>query len=131
RNHIIVETRGADGRYVSSKSLLAEEVLGVAVEGTAEPKVLTCLGGLAMLSLEPARNMETGQQSRLIQQAIDLIPSLETAFNGLAERRAQELLNDHRRVREASDAKGIRYSVTPVLPVDKIGVYVLMPVTTV
>lgn len=130
RNHITVETRGADGRYVPSKSLLAEEVLGVAVEGTAEPRVLTSLDALAMMSLEPARNMEKGQQTRLIQQAIDLIPSLEPAFNRIAERRAQELLNDHRRVREASDAKGIRYSVTPALPVDKIGVYVLMPVTT-
>ena len=43
---------------------------------------------------------------------------------------AQELVADHRRIRDASDAKGLRYAVTPALPVDKIGVYVFMPMAS-
>jgi hypothetical protein len=74
--------------------------------------------------------MEDGQKSRLIAQALGAVPALEPQFNAIAQRRAEELLADHRRVREASDARGVRYGVTPALPVDKIGVYVLMPLAS-
>jgi len=36
------------------------------------------------------------------------------------------VLADHRRVREASDARGT-YKVTPLPPPDLIGLYVLLP----
>ena len=42
-------------------------------------------------------------------------------------RRAEELLADHRRVREAGDTKGLRYRVTPAFPFDVIGAYVMLP----
>jgi superfamily II DNA or RNA helicase len=127
RHQIAVERRDEEGRYALAKSLLAEECLGVAVRGAAAPEVLDESDALALLSLEPGRNMEDGQKSRLVAQAIETIPQLEPQFTAIAERRAEELLADHRRIREASDARGLRYSVSPALPVDKIGVYVLMP----
>ncbi|MFZ5615265.1 MAG: helicase-related protein [Pseudomonadota bacterium] len=127
RHQIAVERRDAEGRYSLSRSLLAEECLGVAVRGTAAPEVLDEGDALALLQLPPGRNMEDGQKTRLIAQALEMVPQLEPAFEAIARRRAEELLADHRRIREASDARGIRYSVTPALPVDKIGVYVLMP----
>jgi hypothetical protein len=127
RHQIAVERRDPQGGYTLSKSLLAEECLGVAVRGTVAPEVLNEADALALLSLEPGRNMEDGQKSRLIAQAVDAVPELEPWFNEVAERRAEELLADHRRIREASDTRGIRYSVSPALPLDKIGVYVLMP----
>jgi hypothetical protein len=43
-----------------------------------------------------------------------------------AKSRADALLEDHRRVREASDARG-KYTVKALLPVDVIGLYVLLP----
>jgi len=43
-----------------------------------------------------------------------------------AERRSQALLADHRRVREAADARG-SYSVKALLPPDVIGLFVLLP----
>jgi superfamily II DNA or RNA helicase len=127
RHQITVERREADSRYVAAKSLLAEECLGVVIRGTETPEVLAEADALALLSLDPGRNMESGQKSRLIAQELGAVPALEPQFNAIAQRRTEELLADHRRVREASDARGVRYSVTPALPVDKIGVYVLMP----
>lgn len=127
RHQLAVERRDGAGRYLLSKSLLAEECLGVAVRGTAAPEVLNEVDALALLSLEPGRNMEDGQKTRVIAQVLDAVPQLEPEFDAIARRRAEELLADHRRIREASDARGIRYNVTPALPVDKIGVYVLMP----
>jgi superfamily II DNA or RNA helicase len=128
RHQIAVERRDAEGRYRLARSLLAEECLGVAVRGTAAPQLLDEADALALLQLPPARNMEDGQKTHLIRQALDVLPQLEATFNAIAQGRAEALLADHRRIREASDARGIRYDVTPALPVDTIGVYVLMPV---
>ena len=129
RSQIRVEKRGADGVFAPLRTLLAEECLGIAVVGNSTPKPLTEDDALSLLSLEPGRNMEDGQKTRLVRQALNAIPELEDTFAEVAQKRTRELLEDHRRVREASDAKGLRYAVDPVLPPDKIGVYVLMPMT--
>ena len=130
RSQLQVEQRDADGRYAPLKSLLTEECLGVAVRGGNDPELLPEEDALSLLSLEPGRNMEDGQKTRLIGQALDAIPTLEDTFTRLARERAQGVLADHRRIREASDAKGLQYAVTPALPVDKIGVYVFMPMAS-
>ena len=128
RSQLQVEQRGSDGRFSPLKSLLAEECLGVAVRGGSTPELLTNSDALSLLSLEPERNMEDGHKSLLIRQTLNTIPVLEPTFEGIAQERSRELLADHRRIREASNAKGLRYKVTPALPVDKIGVYIFMPV---
>ena len=53
-----------------------------------------------------------------MKQALDELPSKEEMFSKIADERSQRLLEDHRRIRAASDIKGQRYSVTPALPVD-------------
>jgi hypothetical protein len=71
--------------------------------------------------------MSDGQKTHLVSQALETLDQLEPELEALARRRAEELLEDHRRIREASEVRGVRYAVTPALPVDVIGVYVLMP----
>ena len=127
RSQIQVEQRVRDGQYELSKSLLAEECIGVTIRGGDEPELLTEDESLALLSLEPSGNMTDGMKTHQIEQAIKQLPAFEVTFNEIAHERAREQLADHRRVRAASEAKGLRYSVTPALPVDKIGVYVFMP----
>jgi Superfamily II DNA and RNA helicases len=121
RNQVVVRQR-EDTRH-----LLAEECLGVAVAGGAEPKLLSGREALELMSATPARNMEPMQRRRLIQTALDALGPLGPAFESIAKARAAELLADHRRVREASEARG-SYEVIPGLPMDVIGVYVLNPV---
>ena len=53
-------------------------------------------------------------------------PAGSLHLEAIAQQRAQALLQDHRRVREAADANG-SYQVTASLPVDVMGVYVLVP----
>lgn len=107
--------------------MLAEECLGVAVNGSTALQPLTQDDALSLLQLEPGRNMQDGQKTQLIRQTLNSISDLDNTFTHIARERADELLADHRRIREASAAKGLRYSVTPALPVDKIGIYVFMP----
>lgn len=116
------------GVFTLDRSLLSEECLGIAVEGGATaPSVLSDDKVLELLSLEAGRNMPEGQKTHLVSQALEALDRLETELEGLAKRRAEALLEDHRRIREASEMRGVRYSVSPALPVDVIGVYVLMP----
>lgn len=126
RSHLQVERRGPNG-YHPVKSLLAEECLGVAVRGSGTPELLAEDEALSLLALEPGRNMPDGQKSHLVRQALDGLPALKPTFERLARARARELLADHRRIRDASGVRGERYDVIPALPVDMIGVYVLLP----
>ena len=127
RSQIQVEQRTADRRYTPLRTLLAEECLGVAAPGGRKPHLLTDEDALSLLQLEPDRNMEDGQKTRLVRGVIDALPAIQDTFNRLARERARDLLADHRRIRDAGGAKGLRYAVTPSLPVDVIGVYVFMP----
>ncbi|CAK0760144.1 hypothetical protein CCP3SC1AL1_2740001 [Gammaproteobacteria bacterium] len=80
----------------------------------------------ALMNAKPARNMDPRRQEREIQEALQTLPLFQ--FETLAKQRAQQLLEDHKRVREASKTKFLEYKVTPCLPVDVIGLYVLLPV---
>lgn len=130
RSHIQVEQQRPDGRHALSKSLLAEECLGLAIRGGETPELLTEDTALRLLSLAPDQNMEDGQKSHLVTQALNTIHTLDPTFERIARERAQQLLADHRHIREASEARGLRYHVVPAFPVDKIGVYVFMPVAS-
>ncbi|MBF0614662.1 MAG: DEAD/DEAH box helicase family protein [Magnetococcales bacterium] len=127
RSQLLIERREGT-RFVPHKTLLSEECLGVAVEGTGQPRVLPEADALALMQLEPARNMDPGQQAQMIEMAKQGVERLQGAFKEIAHKRADDLLADHRRVRMASDAKGFRFDVKACLPVDVIGIYVLAPV---
>lgn len=127
RSQLRVERREPDGRFSPLRQLLAEECLAIAAEGGTTPKLLAEEDALSLFSLEPGRNMPDGQKSHLLRQALASLPAMKDAFERIAQDQAARLLADHRRVREASDLKGLRYDVVPALPVDVIGMYVLMP----
>jgi hypothetical protein len=65
-------------------------------------------------------------RDRHLQQALEALPGWTGDLEAIAQQRAQALLQDHRRIREAADAKG-SYQVTASLPVDVMGIFVLVP----
>lgn len=113
-------------RATSSRLLLCEETVVLAFGGTDNPIRLPEDKARTLLDAQPARNMPTALRDRHIQQALDTLPGWTRMLEQIAEERAQQLLDDHRRVREASDARG-SYQVIPSLPVDVMGVFVLVP----
>ena len=78
-----------------------------------------------LLASEPAANMADGLRARHVRNALGRLEDWMPRFEQEARSLAEALLEDHRRVR-AFDATG-RYRVEPVLPVDLMGVYVLVP----
>jgi superfamily II DNA or RNA helicase len=119
--HQLTVTRGSQ-----TKLMLCEETAVVSVASGAPMTSLPTREAQALLGLDATRNMLPVIRDRHLQQALDAIPSLQPQLEAIAHERAQNLLQDHRRVREASEAKGT-YQVTASLPVDVMGVYVLVP----
>ncbi len=113
-------------RRDSSRTLMAEECVTLAVAGRANPQWLPESELPGLLTAEPAGNLTEGAATREIQTALDFLASQTADLEALAQTRAEALLADHRRVREAARDIG-SYDVTPCLPVDILGVYVLLP----
>uniref|UniRef100_UPI0037CA0C94 helicase-related protein n=1 Tax=Prosthecobacter sp. TaxID=1965333 RepID=UPI0037CA0C94 len=109
-----------------TRTLMAEECVTLAVAGRAKPQWLPESDLTALLAAEPASNLTEAAASREIQTALDFLTAQTPYLESLAQQRAEALLTDHRRVRQAADDRGA-YTVTPCLPVDVLGVYVLLP----
>lgn len=106
--------------------LMAEETFSLAVRGRANPEWLADADAGRLLACQPSGNLPAEQVEREIRAALDFLEQQQGRLEELAKQRAQALLADHRRVREAARDVG-QYSVSPCLPVDLIGVYVLLP----
>ncbi len=109
-----------------TRELLAEEALALAIAGQQEPRFLPKTEALQLMQAEVSKNMPLERRQRELTMACEALPSLQPVFDQLAEQRSRELLADHRRVRQAADARG-EYQVRPQLPADVLGVYVLVP----
>jgi hypothetical protein len=105
-------------------TLLVEEATAIAwMGGTTQ---LEGADALALLSPLPVADPPVHVRERAVTQALDQLETRLLELDAFAERRAQALLADHRRVREAAEALG-RYSVKALLPADVIGLFVLLP----
>lgn len=110
-----------------SETILCEEIVPLACTGAAsELRWLTPEASESLLSATPAKNLvrtAIDQQASLLE---DDLPALQQALAVIAKSRAAEQLAAHERVREATKARG-RVTIEPVLPVDILGAYVLLP----
>jgi hypothetical protein len=84
------------------------------------------LDALALLSPAASADPPPTVAARTVAQALELLAGKAAELEGFAHRRAEALLADHRRVREAGEATG-KYSVKALLPADVIGIFVLLP----
>jgi superfamily II DNA or RNA helicase len=109
-----------------SSTLLVEEATAVAWGTTRASSPIEGTDALSLLAPPPVADPPAHVRDRAIVQAIEQLTSRLDALDAFAERRAQALLADHRRVREAADARG-SYSVKALLPPDVIGLFVLLP----
>ncbi|MFP8968488.1 SNF2-related protein [Pokkaliibacter sp. CJK22405] len=106
--------------------LMAEETVALAVKGRTSPEWITGIEVNKLLECVPSGNLPKEAMTREIQHALTFMQDNQAKLKALAEERANTLLVDHKRVREAARDVG-QYSVQACLPVDVIGVYVLLP----
>lgn len=111
-------------RGQQATTILVEEATGIAWTGSPTP--FEGPDALALLSPIPVSDPPAHVRERAVTQALGQLQTRMSELDAFAERRAQALLADHRRVREASEALG-RYSVKALLPADVIALFVLLP----
>jgi superfamily II DNA or RNA helicase len=131
--HQLHQSRWTGSQYEALPDLLVEECLTVRVNGDGlEP--LDGAAALELLEAPASGNVDPGQRQQWLQEAIAELDGLQPALAALAERRADLAEEDHRRVREASlrsgEALRMRFRCEPSLPVDVIGLILLLPAPT-
>lgn len=120
RHQLTVTHRG------QSRLLLCEETLTIGLPAEEGQPLLEDESARVLMAAEPSRNMPMPLRDQHIQRTLDQLDAHQPTLEVLARKRAQLLLEDHRRVREAAQGRG-EYRVTPSLPVDVMGVFVLIP----
>lgn len=113
-------------RRGETRNLMAEETVAVAVRGRHTPQWLEEAEVLKLLDVTPTANLASATAAQEISTALAFLADNQTRLDQLAGERAEILLADHRRVRKAARDLG-SYTVRPCLPVDVIGVSVLLP----
>lgn len=116
---------GAGG--ANGETILCEEIVPLACTGpAAAPQWLDAASSERLLDAQPERNLiptAIEQQTRLI---LESLPAYRDALAPVAAERAAAQLAAHERVRQATRAPG-RVTIQPVLPVDILGAYVILP----
>jgi hypothetical protein len=128
--HQINQERRTDTGFLAMPPLLVEECLTVRCAAVGL-QVLAEAEALTLLQQPAVGNVQPGQRQMELERALKLLPALEADLRTLALDRAAEAEDDHRRVRQAAVGTGgalrMRFRCEPSLPVDVIGLFVLLP----
>jgi hypothetical protein len=115
-------------RISEDLTLLCEEIVPLAFHGSAEsPEWIESDQAEGLLSARP----DASPPQSLLDQQIPLLlgglRNLQSALAKTAAQRAGQQLEAHERVRDALRTKA-KVRIEPVLPVDILGAYLLLPV---
>jgi len=112
---------------VSTETMLCEEIVPLACSGP--PPNLQWLhdrDGERLLAATPEENLIPTAIEQQLNLLTDALPFIQKALAAVAQTRAAKQLEAHRRVRDATRTRG-KVTVEPVLPVDILGAYILLP----
>ena len=118
----VIETKKKDHQIV------AEEMLIWGYRGTgADGDYLTSVEARELLTAaQPTSNLTPEARSSFLENELSQLAPLSDVFDRVAEDRSQHLVEAHERFSKLMDRKRFQI-VHPVLPMDIIGLYVLLP----
>ena len=112
------------------RTQLAEECRILAFEGAPDQaKWLDDAAGEQLLRAEPDENIYPEQATNFVRRVVEGFDALKLRLEEEASRRAEALLDAHRRVRSAARITHVQYRVEPKPPADVLGIYVFLPVS--
>lgn len=114
----------------AAQTLLAEECHLLAFEGAPDnARWLDDAQALKLLEATPAgNNVPAETAASFVERVVQGYEALRPYIETVAQQRATALLEAHERVRAAANTAGSRISrAEPQLPVDVLGIYVLLP----
>ncbi|WP_230967691.1 hypothetical protein [Nostoc commune] len=109
------------------RSLLAEECAVIGFTGSpSSPSWLSQLEATSLLQqAKPVGDVGQAIKQMEIADLLERLAELQPDLEKFAQQKTQQLLQSHRRVRAITQEGRIR--VTPQLPMDILGVYILKP----
>jgi hypothetical protein len=121
RFHIVTTTREGE------RHLLAEDALLTAFTGDpATPQWLPEVDAEKLIAVKPDASVPPDIAIHQLVSVTDHLPGLIPVLDAFATKRGQELLEAHRRVRKAADARG-SYRIDHSPP-DVLGIYIFLPI---
>ena len=124
------------GPRANGDTILCEEIVPLACTGPSEaPHWLSSEEGERLLAAEPERNLLPTAVEQQLDLLLPALPVFQVALASVSKERAEAQRATHERVRAASRARAARgasrsrsrIAVEPVLPVDILGVWILLP----
>jgi len=107
---------------------LAEECSMLVFEGApANAKWLDGNATESLVRAQPSANISPDQACEFVGRVVDGFAALRPYLEQEARRRADAVLDAHRRVRAAAQIRGVSYQVEPQLPPDVLGIFVYLP----
>ena len=114
-------------RYHLEERLLCEEIVALACTGpSAAPDWLPSEESERLMAARPEHNLLPTAIDQQLGVLLPSLPTFQESLQSVAAERAAALVEAHRRVRAAARARG-GIAVEPVLPVDVLAAYVLLP----
>ena len=124
RYHLTLPAAGTG----ADRELVAEDAAVLAFTGAPEqPTWLPVNDVEALLTAQPDVNVPADQAHTFATQATDALPLLTPHLEAEAANRAEVLRASHAQARSAAAVRRRGLRVTPQLPVDILGIYVLLP----
>mgnify|MGYP000033197949 CR=1 FL=1 len=113
-------------RNQTKRVLLAEEILPLAVRGKRNPQWDRSEAVRKLFDIRAIGNIPINLAQKVVGEAVDYIRDNASALEDIAVERAKDLLAEHTKVKEFT-SEGSASEVAPCLPVDVMGVFVLLP----
>ena len=111
----------------AGKTILCEEIIPLAYTGpAAHLEWLPAEESERLLAAKPEQNLIPTAIEQQVGLLLESLAAVQQALADVATERAAVQLEAHERVREALRGRG-RVVIEPVLPVDILGAYVLLP----
>ena len=125
---LLLRCRNVIEEKKSKNKIVAEEMLIWGYRGAPAQKdfINSEQAGTLLSSARPSANLTPEARSSFLDNELKLIAGLQAEMDAVAEKRSQNLVEAYERFSQLMDQKQFQV-VYPVLPMDVMGVYVLLP----
>lgn len=130
RFHIVGAAPRANSEWRMANGILAEDLGVLAFSGSPQMgfSPLSKKEAERLMDAPPDSNVPPDIAKKQIERVTSNFDLIQSYIVDSAWKKAEALLDAHKRVRAAARLKGITYKVEPHLPPDVLGVYVYLPV---
>jgi len=128
---LLFRVRNVIEENIKHKQLIAEEMILIGYEGSKSNNLKFISREDAhnlMFNSVPTSNITTETRNYFFEEEIKEIKQLREEFDDIAYKQAEKLVDAHERFRKAVGGAKFK-AVTPVLPMDLMGIYILLPET--